>query len=194
MRSSILAAALAAASLGCAAPAAAQAAAAPAPAPALAPAAPPAARAADVASPEAIVAALYDVISGDAGVERDWDRFRSLFHPTARLMPSGVNPQGVGVARSITPEEYIGRSGPVLMRDGFHEREIASRSERFGHMVHVWSTYDSVHSRSDPAPFMRGINSIQLFHDGSRWWILGVYWLAETPATPIPAEYLPPAG
>ena len=58
-------------------------------------------------------------------------------------------------------------------------------------MVHVWSTYDSVHSRSDPEPFMRGINSIQLFHDGARWWILSVYWLAETPDTPIPTQYLP---
>ena len=182
MRLTVLAVALA---LTCAAPAAAQT--APAPAAAGAPAPHPA----GVASPEAIVAALYDVISGDAGVERDWDRFRSLFHPTARLMPSGVNREGVGVARSISPEEYIERSGPVLMRDGFHEREIASRSERFGHMVHVWSTYDSVHSRSDPEPFMRGINSIQLFHDGARWWILSVYWLAETPDTPIPTQYLP---
>ncbi len=182
MRLTTLAAAL---FLGCAAPAAAQTSPPPA-----APAAP-APQAADVASPEAIVAALYDVISGDAGVERDWDRFRSLFHPTARLQPSGVNREGVGVARSITPEEYIERSGPLLMRDGFHEREIASRSERFGHMVHVWSTYDSVHSRSDATPFMRGINSIQLFHDGTRWWILSVYWLAETPDTPIPSPYLP---
>jgi len=181
MRLNVLAVALA---LTCAAPAAAQTA---APAPAAAPAPQPA----DVASPKAIVAALYEVISGDAGVERDWDRFRSLFHPTARLMPSGINREGVGVARSITPEEYIERSGPGLMRDGFHEREIASRSERFGHMVHVWSTYDSVRSRSDPEPFMRGINSIQLFHDGARWWILSVYWLAETPDTPIPTQYLP---
>ena len=182
MRLAILAAAL---TLGCAAPAAAQTAPAPA-APAT-----PAPQAADVASPEAIVAALYDVISGDAGVERDWDRFRSLFHPTARLQPSGVTREGVGVARSITPEEYIERSGPLLVRDGFHEREIASRSERFGHMVHVWSTYDAVHSRTDAEPFMRGINSIQLFHDGVRWWILSVYWLAETPETPIPPRYLP---
>jgi len=188
MRLSLYGAALA---LAFASPAAAQT---PAPAPAAAqtPAAPaPAALPADVASPEAIVTALYDVISGDAGVERDWDRFRSLFHPTARLMPSGVNAQGAGVARSITPEDYIERSGPVLTRDGFHEREIARKAERFGHMVHVWSTYDSVHSLSDPAPFMRGINSIQLFHDGSRWWVMNVYWLAESPGTPIPPEYLP---
>ena len=148
---------------------------------------------ADVASPEAIVEALYDVISGDRGVARDWDRFRSLFHPTARLMPSGLNAEGVGVVRSITPDEYITRSEPFLVGEGFHEREIARRSERFGRIVHVWTTYESLHSLSDAQPFARGVNSIQLFHDGTRWWILSVYWQGETPTEPIPAEYLPTA-
>jgi len=184
MRVSIIAALV----LGLAGPAAAQT---PAPAPAAGAASAPSPAPADVASPEAIVAALYDVISGDAGVARDWDRFRSLFHPTARLMPSGVNREGVAVARSITPEEYITRSGPLLVGQGFHEREIARRAERFGGVVHVWSTYESLHSLSDAAPFARGINSIQLFHDGSRWWVLTVYWQGETPDAPIPAEYLP---
>ena len=36
----------------------------------------PAADPADVASIDAIITAVYDVISGDAGVARDWDRFR----------------------------------------------------------------------------------------------------------------------
>ncbi len=183
MRLSILAAALA---LATAVPAAAQTAAPPPPAAAAAPA--------DVASAEAIVAALYDVISGDAGVARDWDRFRSLFHPTARLMPSGVNREGLGVVRSVTPDEYITRSEPVLMADGFHERGIAVRTERFGHIAHVWTTYEALHSLSDPQPFARGINSIQLFNDGARWWILSVYWQGETPTVPIPPEYLPPAN
>ena len=149
---------------------------------------------ADVATPETIVAALYAVISGDRGVARDWDRFRALFHPTARLMPSGLNAQGVGVVRSITPDEYITRSEPFLVGEGFHEREIARRSERFGRIVHVWTTYESLHALSDAQPFARGINSIQLFHDGTRWWILSVYWQGETPTEPIPAEYLPSAG
>lgn len=183
MRLSILVAALV---LTFAVPAAAQTPPAP---PAVSTAAP-----ADVASPEAIVAALYDVISGDAGVTRDWDRFRSLFHPTGRLMPTGVNAQGVSSTRVLTPEDYITLAGPGLVRDGFHEREIARRIERFGHIAHVWTTYDSVRSLSDPAPFMRGINSIQLLHDGARWWIISVYWQAETPAAPLPAEYLPPAN
>jgi hypothetical protein len=185
MRLSIISAALV---LGLAAPAAAQT---PAPAPAPSASPTPGAAPADVASPEAIVSALYEVISGDAGVARNWDRFRSLFHPTARLMPSGLNREGVGVVRSVTPEEYITRSEPLLVGQGFHEREIARRAERFGGVVHVWSTYESLHSLSDAAPFARGINSIQLFHDGTRWWVVSVYWQAETPAAPIPAEYLP---
>jgi len=183
MRFSTLAAVLA---LACAGPAVAQT---PPPPPPVSTAAP-----ADVATPEAIVAALYNVISGDAGVARDWGRFRSLFHPTARLMPSGINSQGQGVVRSITPDEYITRSEARLVGEGFHEREIARRSERFGQIVHVWTTYESLHRLSDPQPFARGINSIQLFNDGTRWWIVSVYWQSETPTTPLPAEYLPPAG
>lgn len=183
MRLSILATALL---LSCAAPVVAQT---PPPPPPVSTAAP-----ADVATPEAIVAALYDVISGDIGVARDWDRFRSLFHPAARLMPSGLNREGVGVVRSVTPDEYITRSEPLLVGEGFHEREIARRTERFGHIAHVWTIYESLHRLSDSQPFARGINSVQLFHDGTRWWILSVYWQGETPEAPIPAAYLPPAG
>jgi len=183
MRLSIIAAALA---LGCSVPAAAQTPPPPVPVSTAAPA--------DVATPEAIVAALYEVISGDAGVARDWDRFRSLFHPTARLMPSGMNSQGQRVVRSITPDEYITRSEPGLVGEGFHEREIARRSEQFGQIAHVWTSYESLHRLSDPQPFARGINSIQLFNDGTRWWVLSVYWQSETPTAPIPAEYLPPAA
>lgn len=182
MRLSTLAAALI---LAVAAPAAAQTPAAP----------PPLATAAhaDVATPEAIVAALYQAISGDAGVARDWDRFRALFHPTARLMPIGGPAGGPATLTALSPDDYIARAEPFLLR-GFHEREIARRFERFGHMAHVFSTYDSRRAASDSEPFTRGINSIQLFHDGTRWWILSVYWQGENPATPIPVDYLPPAG
>lgn len=147
---------------------------------------------ADVATPEAIVAALYEVISGDRGVARDWDRFRSLFHPSGRLMPTGIDAQGTGVVRILTPEDYVTRAGPTLEREGFHEREIARRMERYGAIAHVFTTYESLRSLSDPAPFARGINSIQLFNDGTRWWIISVYWQSETPRVPLPADYLPP--
>lgn len=183
MRASTLAAALI---LAMASPLAVQAQ-DPAPAAATAPAADPA----DVASPEALITAVYDVISGDAGVARDWDRFRSLFHPTARLIPSGPRPDGTIVASSLTPEDYVTRAGPQLERDGFHEIEIASTSERYGSVVHVFSTYEARRASTDAEPFMRGINSFQLFFDGTRWWVLSIYWRAEDDSLPIPDEYLP---
>lgn len=153
-------------------------------------AAPPVADSQDVRSVDAILAALYQVISGDSGVARDWDRFRSLFAPGARLIPVGPRPGGSFGARVLTPDEYIQLSGPFLVNNGFHEREIAHRSERYGQLVHVLSTYESRRRATDRDPFMRGINSIQLFYDGRRWWVMTVMWRGETPDTPLPPRYL----
>jgi len=75
-------------------------------------------------------------------------------------------------------------------KTGFYETEIARRTEQFGQMAHAWSIYESRHDPSDPEPFSRGINSIQLFHDGKRWWIVSIYWQQESAQAPIPKEYL----
>lgn len=148
------------------------------------------ATAADVSSPDAILKALYDVISGDAGKPRDWDRFRSLFYKGAHLIPTGKNRQGTHVARMMTPDEYISGNSSFFEKEGFHERESARKSDRYGNIMQVFSTYEAYKTATDKEPFMRGINSIQLFNDGSRWWIMNVYWQAETPENPLPKEYL----
>lgn len=144
---------------------------------------------ADVASIDAIVAALYDVISGPAGEKRDWDRFRSLFLPGARLIPTGLSPEGAGRHRLLSPDDYA-RNATGLERDGFFEREIGRRLDRFGNIAHVFSAYDSRRTAEDAEPFARGINSIQLWNDGTRWYVVTIFWQAESDATPIPAEYL----
>jgi len=154
------------------------------------PAAIPEANPADVASVEAIIAALYDVISGPAGKKRDWDRMRSLFVPGARLIPTGARPNGGYGARVGTVEDYITRSGPLLETRGFFETEIARKTDVFGNIAHVFSTYDSRHKADDPKPFARGINSIQLMNDGKRWWIVTVFWQGEDEKNPLPEKYL----
>ena len=153
--------------------------------------APPAAKAEDVSSPDAIIAALYEVISGPPG-KRDWDRFRALFAPGARLIPTRRDAQS-GEVRSVVidAEGYISRSAAFLEQNGFFEKEISRRSERFGNILHAFSTYESRHKAGDAAPFARGINSIQLLFDGKRWWIVTVYWQAESPENPLPKEFLP---
>ena len=152
------------------------------------------ARAADVASVDAIIEALYDVISGPAGQKRDWDRFYSLFIPGARLIPTGRTADGTVRHRVMTPEEYAATSGPMLEQRGFFEREIGRSTQTFGNITHVFSAYDSRTTAADPQPFMRGINSIQLLHDGARWWVVTIYWDSERPDNPIPAQYLNRGG
>jgi hypothetical protein len=154
------------------------------------PVAAPAARPADVASIDAILGALYDVISGPAGQKRDWDRMRSLFAPGARLIPTGRRPDGTYGMRTWDVEQYVATAGASLEKSGFFEREIARRTERFGNVVHAFSTYESRRTLADPTPFARGINSIQLWNDGQRWWVVSVFWEAERPDSQIPAQYL----
>jgi hypothetical protein len=94
--------------------------------------------------------------------------------------------------RVLTPEDYINLSGKVLVEEGFREREVHRVVGRFGSLVHVFSTYEGFRE-GDVRPFVRGINSIQLVHDGKRWWVLTVARSAETPEQPLPAKYLPPS-
>jgi hypothetical protein len=150
----------------------------------------PAARTTDVESIDAIIAALYDVISGPAGQARDWNRMRSLFVPGGKLVPTGSRAGGGVGIRLLDVNDYIALSGAQLERVGFTEREIARRMERFGHIAHVFSTYEG-RTETDQN-VIRGINSIQLVNDGTRWWILSVFWEAERPDNPLPPQYLPP--
>jgi hypothetical protein len=150
----------------------------------------PAANPSDVASMDAVLAALYDVISGPAGKKRDWNRMRSLFIPEGRLIATAKRPTGEVVQRVMNVDGYIESSGPILESKGFFETEVARRTEAFGNIAHVFSTYEARTKAEDPKPFMRGINSIQLWNDGKRWWIVTVYWQAEGPDTPLPEQYL----
>ncbi len=149
----------------------------------------------DVASIDAIITAAYDVISGPVGQKRDLERERSLFLPGARLIPTAMkagstNMSAVG-PQFLDVEGYIARVEPYFAQNGFYEKEVARRTEQFGQIAQVWSTYESRHSENDPEPFMRGINSIQLFNDGTRWWIITIYWQHESPDDPLPEKYLP---
>ena len=146
---------------------------------------------ADVASIDAIITAAYDSISGPAGQKRDWARERSLFYPGARLIPTAKPDESNNLApEMLDVDGFIARVEPYFAEHGFYEKEIARRTEQFGQLAHVWSTYESRHNSDDPKPFMRGINSIQLFYDGGRWWIVTVYWQQESPEHPIPERYL----
>lgn len=146
------------------------------------------AKSSDVSSPDAIIAALYDANTIMVDQKRDLDRFRSLFIPGARLMPT-ARPGGNGFIRIQSVEDYVAQASRGQPRHGFSEREIARTSEAFGNIMQVFSTYESRRDSSDTHPG-RGINSIQLFTDGKRWWVVGVLWDNERPDNPIPAVFM----
>jgi hypothetical protein len=154
------------------------------------PAAAPAANPADVGSIDAILHAAYDTISGPAGQQRDWKRFRSLFVAGARLIPAVPDPKGGFRTVLFSPDEYAEHGDPYFQKNGFFEREVARRTDRFGNMAQVFSTYESRHAAADPKAFVRGINSFRLMNDGHRWWIVTIFWQGETSDSPIRKEYL----
>jgi hypothetical protein len=139
----------------------------------------------DDANIHATVLAVYNVISGPAG-RRDWDRFKDLFAPGARMI-SVRN----GAANVMTPDDYINKAKPYFDQNGFFERPSANRTVRFRDIAHVFSTYESRHNANDATPFARGINSFQLVRIGEGWKVLTILWQEEDAAHPIPAPYLP---
>ncbi|MEW5983657.1 MAG: hypothetical protein AB1806_14980 [Acidobacteriota bacterium] len=149
----------------------------------------PSANAADVASVDSIITALYGVISGPAGQARDWDRFRNLFAPGARLIPAAPRRDGAAPV-ALSPDDYVQRTSESFMKNGFFETEIARTTDGFGTVVHVFSTYESRRTKDDPKPLARGINSIQVMQHAGRWWIVTVMWDQERADNPIPAKYL----
>ena len=153
-----------------------------------APATTPAANPKDVESIDAIVAALYGVISGPAG-ERDWNRFRSLFLPEAHMGAARKKPDGGFTASTFTAEGYVERAGKYFKEHAFFESELSRKTEQFGQEAHIFSTYESRNAQGEK-PFARGINSIQLFNDGKRWYVVSIFWDEERPDNPLLEKYL----
>lgn len=144
----------------------------------------------DVQSIDAIVGAFYSLSGGEAGQARDWERYKALFLPQARLVAARPGSDGTAGAFFLTIDEYVNANRKYFEKGGFFDKEIARRTDEFGAIAQVWSTYESRHVKDSPEPYARGINSFELLKDGDRWWIVTVFWDYERPESPIPAQYL----
>jgi hypothetical protein len=142
----------------------------------------------DVSSEDRIIAALYNVICGEPGEPRDWNRFKYLFTADAKLIPTTKNQEGKLTYRALSPDEYV-QLFSSRIPTGFYERELHRVTEQFGTVTHAFSTYETRERRDGPVT-NRGINSIQLFFDGSRYYIINVFWCAESMGFTLPEKYL----
>jgi hypothetical protein len=136
------------------------------------------------ADPETLIRALYEIVSGPANGAKDWARLERLHAPGAIITPT----QHIGLRFAAAPQtlsRFIALNQRLFANRGFYERETSQRVERFGHIAHVWSSYETREQADGPVE-ARGINSFQLLHDGQRWCVLSATWDTDTSDHPMP--------
>lgn len=143
----------------------------------------------NVSTLDGIMKAYYGVVTVKKGEKVSYERDSLLHIANAHVGAGYTDKQGKQQFSYMTLKEYHKLADPSLSKNGFDEREIARRVEKFGSIYHVWSTYESRNTADGPVT-ERGINSIELFNDGTRFWILGWFYDGERKDNPIPAEYL----
>lgn len=144
----------------------------------------------EFASMDTLITTLYGTISGPAGA-RDWDRFRGLFYPGARLLRTVVSPDSTVGMSAMDVQGFIDFADPFFRQHPFYERELVRQVDQFGQIAQVFSTFESYPAPDGGDSLGRGINSVQLWFDGRRWWIMSMLWDDERSSNPIPAQYLP---
>ena len=144
----------------------------------------------DVGSIDGMIRAYYAVITGPPGQPRQWSRDRTLYIPDMRFVAAEGDAKGQPPPRVMSHQQFVDSSDASMVASGFDEREIHRVTQRFGNIAHVFSTYET-REKADGPVLARGINSIELFWDGKRWWIASAIWDEERPDNPIPKAYLP---
>jgi hypothetical protein len=145
---------------------------------------------ADVSTIDSLVKSLYGVISGPAGQERNWSRTKSLFIPDIRMIATSPNKAGQPNVRMISFQEYVDRVAIAVHKQAFYESEIKRSVRQFGNVAQVFSSYQIKHDPKEE-PVVLGVNALQLYFDGSRWWIASVIWDTGRPGNPLPKELAP---
>lgn len=136
------------------------------------------------ANPESLVKALYDIVSGPANSAKDWARLKRLHAPGAIITPTQHSMTTAFAAEPQPLSKFIALNERLFANRGFHEREIFQRVQRFGHIAHVWSGYETRENPDGPVE-QRGINSFQLLNDGRRWCVLSATWDTDTRDHPM---------
>ena len=134
-----------------------------------------------------LIKTLDDAVSGPG--DKDRTCFREVMVPDARLIPVGKAADGTIAPHVLTVDGWIDavkKRGSAV----FYERQVKVETQQYGHIAHLWSTYE-VRPTADGKATVRGINSIQAVFDGTRWRVMEILWQAETPAEPVPEKYLP---
>jgi len=143
---------------------------------------------------DGIIHALYHCISFEPGNEPNWSQLRNLFLPQGQLLKAGALDMQDSPVLHIDDfiektRAFVGES--LLQRRGFVETEIMRKTEGFGRIAHIFSTYESRFATGPGKPLARGTNSVQMLRKDGRWWLVSVVWDEEGQGRVLPDSYLP---
>ena len=96
---------------------------------------------ADVLSIDSIIKASYEVVSGEKGAKRQWQRDKFLHHPKAVYSYTIDRRKQEQVVMSIG--EFQHETDEMVLETAFYEKEINREVRIFGNIAHVWSTYET---------------------------------------------------
>lgn len=148
-------------------------------------------RADDLTTIDGLMRAYYEVVSGPAGTAPDRRRDESLHLPGAPVGISRGTADGGTAVDMTTLAGFYEKFGGVR-KEPFYEWEVHRVTRQFGNVAHLWSTHAIGAGPGGPIT-RRGVTSLQLYFDGTRWWIASWITDEETAGRPIPAEFLPAA-
>ena len=139
----------------------------------------------EFATIDALMAALYDSISGPPGGQ-DFELSRRACHPDVRLVRTRLDEAGKPFALSFSGDEYEANARALLADIPFYEVETRRRVVRFGNVAQVFSAYEARTARGGGELIKRGMNCAHLFDDGTRWWLMHMIWDDEREGVEVP--------
>jgi len=129
----------------------------------------------DVGTLDGIIKAYYDVVSVKKGQKVSFERDSLLHIAEVRVGSAGIDAKGHPVLHYTTLAQYHKESDAYMEKNGFYEHETSRSVKNVRNIYHVWSSYEE---RNEPGGKIigQGTNSIELYYDGNRFWILGWFY------------------
>lgn len=141
----------------------------------------PPARPEDVSSPEAIVRAMHESLSGPKG-EWNPDRFRSLFIPNAFIGYDDAGKDGTPLVATLTLDDLIKELQQLHRQTAWYETVvdvptiIKIRRNKQTTLVTLSATAMEATQQPIPEDTEKGTSFTSMIYIGRRWWIVSHFY------------------
>jgi len=130
---------------------------------------------------------LYRAVSASPGA-RDWAAGRRIYHPEARLVLTGLNPDGSPFATVMSLDAYIENVEQLLHDVRFSEIEIGHEAAVFGNVARLTSVYEFTWDAPEKHRKGRGVNFFTLVRENGNWRVMSIVLDTERPGNVLPLQ------